>query len=148
MEKKGKELKNFEANEEDNSIIVSLNPAIYPLDIILSASYIFTDEYYMLIDGDPKEELIVEIRPKERTKDKKKLEKVAREFNNELINYANYALSAIRNQGLRQAIIERVMKTNSEEDKELEGEDDDSWLEDPEEIAKPWDEKYGESKDR
>ncbi|MFH0979236.1 MAG: hypothetical protein V1837_08130 [Candidatus Woesearchaeota archaeon] len=109
----------FEINKEEGYVIVSVNPKIYPLDVVLSAAYLFTENNYVLLDGDPKDELIVEIRPKE----KADLEKVGMEFNNELIRYANYAVAAIKNQKLREAIISRVMMTNSL---------------DPLEALKPW----------
>ena len=112
---------NFTIN--DDSVSISVNPEIYPLDVVLSSAYIFTERCYVLIDGDPKEELLVELRPKK----KEDLELVARDFNNELVNYANYTVQTIRNQELRQAIISRVLMTNSVK-KDL----------DPEDIAREW----------
>ena len=41
-----------------------LNSKIYPLDVIFSAAYVLTDKSYIIVDGDPKKELIIKIRPK------------------------------------------------------------------------------------
>ncbi len=159
---------NLEINKKEGFVMVSVNPKIYPLDVVLSSSYMFTDKNYVLVDGDPEEELIVELRPKDKNAD---IEKLGRDFNNELINYANYAVRAIQNQGMREAIIHRVLMTNSagrpdyrqpvEEypaaDEELlevdakpwiksdeKSEADSPWFDDPEGIAVPWEEKYGD----
>jgi His-Xaa-Ser system protein HxsD len=124
---------NFELNRKDMKVIVSVNPKIYPLDVTLSAAYLFTEKYYVYLDGDPQNEIQVEFRQKAKDAD---IEKVARDFNNELINYATYAVQVIKNEKLREAIITRVMMTNSAAPEK-------PWNSDPEGIAVPWDEKYG-----
>jgi His-Xaa-Ser system protein HxsD len=145
---------NLEMNEKEGYVLVSVNPKIYPLDVVLSSAYIFTDKYYVLVDGDPNEEIIVELRPKDKNDS---LEKIGRNFNNELINYASYAVQTIKNERLREAILNRVLLTNSIESpvKEIEKSDDFSnnktispKSEDPEEIAAQWVKKYGESKNK
>lgn len=141
---------NLEINKKEGCVLVSVNPKIYPVDVVLSSAYIFTDKCYVLVDGDPDEEVIVELRPKDK---KENIEKIGRNFNNELINYANYAVQAIKNERLREAILNRVLLTNSVEETEEAFEDDyfekeaePLNFEDHEELAVPWDEKYGESK--
>ena len=149
---------NLEINKKDNYVLISVNPKIYPVDVVLSSAYIFTDSCYVLVDGDPNEEIIVELRPKK----EEDIEKIGRDFNNELVNYANYAVQAIKNSRLREAILNRVLLTNSvqagdefneiapqqppepfeEGDKVLTNEPDEA-IDDPLEIAKPWEEKYG-----
>ena len=145
---------NIEINEKEGYVIISINPKIYPLDVVLSSAYVFTEKYYCLVDGDPKEEIIVEMRPKTKKGD---LKKMAREFNNELINYANYAVQSLKNQILRESIITRVLETHtipseefdnyenvpSCEDEVQQNNSEKSWFDDPEGIAIPWDEKYG-----
>lgn len=126
---------NLEVNKKEGFVFVSINPKIYPVDVVLSAAYVFTDKCYVLLDGDPKDEIIVELRPKSQNED---LEKVGREFNNELIHYANYAVAALKNEKLREAIVTRVMMTNSAQSNEAK---------DPLEALKPWDESNAESKD-
>jgi len=117
---------NLEISE--NSVLISINPKIYPLDVIMSSAYIFLDSCYVLVDGDPKEEIIVELRLKENENP----EELGRKFNNELINYANYTIQAMKNQNLREAVVNRVLMTNT-----LEKTCPDS-TEDPEGISIPW----------
>ena len=99
-------MENFEI--KDGSIVVSVNPKIYPLDVIFSAAYIFTDKNYIILDGNPEEEIIVEIKPKEKTGE---MEKIASEFNNELINYGAYAVQVMKNAHLRNIILGKVLQT-------------------------------------
>ena len=93
-------MENFEI--KDGRIVVSVNPKIYHLDAIFSAAYIFTDKNYIILDGNPEEEIIVEIKPKEKTGE---MEKIANEFNNELVNYGAYAVQVMKNAHLRSHII-------------------------------------------
>jgi len=127
---------NLEINKKDGYVMVSVNPKIYPLDVVLSSGYVFTEKAYVLIDGDPEEEIIVELRPK----NKEDVESLGREFNNELVNYATYAVQTLKNERMREAIINRVLETNSE----TKPWEDKPWFDDPEGIAVPWEEKYGD----
>jgi len=107
-----KGINNLEINKEGEYLIVSINPKIYPLEVIYSAAYVFLDRAYLLIDGNPEEEIFVQMKPKNRKED---LEKLGNEFNNELVNYSVYVVQAVRNQPLRKAIIERALLTNTTE---------------------------------
>lgn len=133
---------NLEINEEENYILISVNPKIYPLDVIYSAAYTFIDNCYILMDGDPKEEIIIEIRPKE----KQDLKEIGRKFNNELINYGTYAMQSVKNASLREAILKRVLLTNDQEQPCSSDEKTEIPWSDPENIAEPW--KNGKSKNR
>ena len=98
---------NLEICENDGCVLISVDPKIYPLDVIYSAAYVFLDKTYVLIRGNPKKEIIVELKPKEeydliiardiKLKPKEKhsmgviLEQFGREFNNELLNYITYS---------------------------------------------------------
>lgn len=102
-------MENFEVDSEKSIVIVSVNPKLYPLDAVFSAAYIFTEKCYVLLDGDPLQEIIVELKPKEKSIN---LEIIGRDFNNELINYANYDLQFKRNARLREIFLQRVMLTH------------------------------------
>ncbi len=97
---------NFEIRE--GSLVISVNPKIYPLDVIFSAAYIFTDKNYIVLDGNPEEEVLVEIKPKEKTD---AMESIAGEFNNELINYGAYAVQMAKNAHMRLHILQKVLQT-------------------------------------
>lgn len=107
-----KGINNLEIDKKGGYLIVSINPKIYPLEVIYSAAYVFLDQAYLLIDGNPEEEIFVQLKPKNRKED---LEKLGNEFNNELVNYSVYVVQAVRNQPLRKAIIERALLTNTTE---------------------------------
>jgi len=98
-------MENFEI--KDGSIFFSVNPKIYPMDVIFSAAYVFTDKNYIILDGNPEEEIVVEIKPKEKVED---MGKIAMEFNNELVNYGAYAVQAARNAHLRHIIMQKVLQ--------------------------------------
>jgi len=105
---------NLEIHEKEGYVWVSVNPKIYSLDVIYSASYMFLETCYVMIDGDPMEEVIVELRPKNKT-GLIDLRVIGREFNNELVNYANYAAQCIRNAGIRETILKMVLLTQEGE---------------------------------
>lgn len=137
MEKKAVKPKIIDNLEiHDSFVIVSVNPKIYGLDIVYSSGYVLMDRAYIVIDGDPEEEIIVELRPKK----KEDLEKLGRDFNSELINYAVYKGQSAANKEVKDAIVQRAMMTNTGGQI---ADDDASYLDDPEGIAIPWEEKYG-----
>ena len=129
-------IRNFEIDKKENSAFILLNPKIYPLEVIYSAGYVFLDRAYVLLDGDPKTEVIVQLKAKNKSED---LEKLALDFNNELVSYAVYVVQAARTSEIRKAIVERALlsvedTTHKEEKKVKETE----WIDDPLGIAKPW----------
>ncbi|MBW2977580.1 His-Xaa-Ser system protein HxsD [Candidatus Woesearchaeota archaeon] len=131
---------NLEINKKENKVFVSVNPKNYPLDVIYSASYVFLDKSYVFLDGNPKTKVVVELKPKK----KYDLEKLAREFNNELLKYVDYKKRSEQTKQVREMIIQRALLTNDPSLVESEEELDlDEEFEDPEGIAIPWEEKYG-----
>lgn len=143
---------NLEIHKGKNGVIISVNPKIYPLDIIFSAAYIFIDKAYVIVDGDLEEEIMVQLRPKDKNTN---LEILGREFNNELINYSFYAAQTNKNMELRTAVIQRAFLTSAQEPVEPSTEElveapeeelEESCIEDPLGIAIPWEEKDGRGK--
>ena len=49
---------------ENDSVILNINAKIYALETIYSAAYVFLDRAYILLDGDPENEVIIELKPK------------------------------------------------------------------------------------
>ena len=143
----------------NNTATITLNPKIYSLDCIYSASYVLLDKAYIFLKGDPTKEILVDIKPKQKTNP----EQIALAFIDELINYADYAQRAQKTKKIRETLLQRALITNDSTllskdvqtndpvcfDKEpIPFEEDTDYLEDPEEIAVPWEEKYGkQSKD-
>jgi len=102
-----KETNNLEI-QEDNAIL-RLNPSIYPLEIVYNAAYIMIDESFILLDGNPQQEIIVNIRKKRKEQD---IQNLVMRFNEELLNYAVYKQQSEKNKALREAILKRVLMTN------------------------------------
>ena len=155
-------------------VLVSVNPKIYSLDVVQAAAYVLMDRAYIVIDGDPKEKILVELKPSNKKED---LEKLGRDFNNELINYAVYKVQSERTKEIRETIVKRALLTNlgegagslfvqkqgevpiedsnqceceSEEGLELPevGESDvQDYKDDPEGIMTPWEEKSDDKKE-
>jgi len=117
-------------------IELELNPKIYPVDAVFSAAYVLMDRAYIIIDGDPKKTLLVRLRPKE----KYSLQKLAHEFNDELLNCSVYKQQSEKNAKLREEILKRALLTNLAPKT-----DEKEYLEDEEEILVPWEEKYGKT---
>lgn len=128
-------LQNMELHKDEGYVVVSVNPKIYPLDVVYSAAYALIDKAYVLIDGDPAEEILVELRQKE----DKKIEvlHLGRELNTELLNYAVYKSQAKLNQGVRETLLQRTFFTNKEKTDNQDSCEPD-YLKDPEAITKPW----------
>ena len=94
---------------EKSHIIIKVNPKIYSLDTVQSAAYVLMDKAFAIIDVDPENELVVELKPRNNKED---LEKLGRDFNNELINYAVYKIQSKRTMPIREKIIQRALLTN------------------------------------
>ena len=94
----------------DDYAIFSINPKIYPIDIVYSASYIMIDKAFILLDGDPFREIKVEIRKKGKEQD---IKQVIEEFNQELLNYAVYRSQTEKNKALTDAVMEKILLTNT-----------------------------------
>jgi len=121
------------------------------LHTVYSASYVFLDRCYIMLDGDPEKEILVELRLK---KDSNlELGVLAREFFNELLNYAFYEEQSRKNAPLRNTLLQAALFSGSDVGEMVE--DDVDWselddlegeeIEDPEGIAVPWEERYGDS---
>ena len=126
---------------------------MYKRQVIYCAAYIFIDNHYILLDGDPEKEIIVKIIPKNEEKDN--LEKIGKEFINELLTYGFYKKQTEKNSRIREILLQsallsteiaqpHVPKTEIEEIEKFSNEmSEKDFIEDPEGIAIPWEEKYG-----
>ena len=92
---------NFEVNKKQNTVLVSVNPKVYPLNVIFSASYLMMDQAFVVVDGNPETEIVVSLRPRA----KQELEVIARNFNDQLLNYAVNDAESKKTEKLRDALI-------------------------------------------
>ena len=135
-----------------DSVVVNINPKLYSLDAVYSAAYVFLDRAYVILDGDPKSEILVRLKPKK----EEDLETLGLEFSNELINYCDYQKRSAETKKIREMLLERALITNDPSvipDNEFNDimndlEEDGDFLDDPEGIAVPWEEKYGNDADK
>lgn len=134
--KKIKGISNFEIDKNEKLVRVSINPKIFSLSMIYSACYIFIDQAYAIIDGDPEDEIIVELVPKKEYD----LDKLRLEFSNELLNFAVYETRSKKNASIRGTLLKRALLTNEVETSTRETVE---FIDDPEGISIPWEEKYG-----
>ena len=129
---------NLEIHNKDKFVVVSVNPKIYPLDVIYSAAYVLLDKAYIILTGSGDEEVLVELRYQNA---EASLELLGRKFNNELINYAVYKAQSEQSRGIKEEIVRKALQTNSEEN--CDDCSDEDYLDDPLGIAIPWEEKHG-----
>jgi His-Xaa-Ser system protein HxsD len=129
-------LGNIEIDEKEGFAVFSVNAGIYDDKIVSSAAYIMLDKAFIILDGDPKTTIKVEIRKKKPEQDIKKL---VEEFNDELLNYKVYHTQSEKNKNIREMILQRVLMTNNPEYFEDKKEKEEA-VEDPEKISKKWDE--------
>ena len=95
---------NFEIDIKKKLALVSVNPKIFPLQAVLSASYLMLDQAFVVIDGSPETEIVVSLRPRQ----KQLPEQLARQFNDELLNYAVNNAETKKTEKLREEIIKQA----------------------------------------
>lgn len=127
-----------------NKIILRINPRLYSLEAIYGACYVFIDRAYIFLDGNPAKEIKVCLKGRRRMAFKA-LERLAGEFQNELLNYALREKIARHTRRIREYIVGRAIFSASDS---LPGEEErqSDYQKDPLGIAIPWEEKYGADK--
>jgi His-Xaa-Ser system protein HxsD len=121
---------------KSGKIEVSINPKIYPVDIVYSAAYVFLDKAYVLLKGDPKKEIIAELIPKA-AMNSLQMEEFGMEFNSQLLNYATYKDYSNKNIEVKKMIMHEIFTSLGADS--IPAKD----IDDPEGILIPWEEKYG-----
>ncbi len=100
---------NFETDEKQSLVLVSVNPKIFSLPVIFSAAYWMMDKAFVVIDGSPETQVVVSLRPRKN----QKLEELARLFNDELLNYAVNAEETKKTESLRNELIKQAFAGHS-----------------------------------
>ena len=103
---------NFELDEGKKLALVSINAKIYPLPVIYSACYSLMDKAFVVIDGSPETEIVVSLRPR----NDEKLEEIARQFNDELLNYAVNNEESKKTEKLRDELVKDAFAGHSKTD--------------------------------
>jgi His-Xaa-Ser system protein HxsD len=141
---------------------IKLDPYVYPLEVVFSAAYVFLDKAYISVDRDNKNNILVEIKPKNDLD-------ITDSFFNELIDYIEYKNNNDRNKDIKRAILQKALiiaadapnltaHTHEErpeefseseeirlpwEDNDGKPEEENDFVDDPLGIAVPWEDKYG-----
>lgn len=138
---------NFEILEEENSILVNINPDLYGLKAVYGAAYNFLDQAYIYLTGDPDEKIEIQLKGKEKL-DSGKLEELAGEFLNELVNVKFRYFVSDKNQKIREYVVSTALRGASSELghdqsklRHKTKKDEPDWKKDPENISTPWEEK-------
>ena len=131
-------------NQKENQIVFWLNSKTYPLEAIYSTAYTLLDKVYVYLDGDPKKEIIVSLKGKEKL-NKKQIEALKGNFCNELLSYVLRVEIAKRNQKIRDFIVGTALISALPTPLEIKKSNDKKkdTLNDSLNIAVPWEEKYG-----
>lgn len=128
-----------------DSVTLTLKEAVYPLEAIYGASYVFIDRAFLFLDGRG-QKIEVTLSPKQKMS-AGELRALAGDFLNELLNYALRVGISAENKKIRQYVVQRALfsAANIEpcdcETKPVEIGFD--FASDPLGIAVPWEEKYG-----
>jgi His-Xaa-Ser system protein HxsD len=121
---------------------ILVNQKIYPLEVVFGTAYIFLEKCYVFLDKHESGKILVRLRPKPECS-AEDFERVAGEFENELINQALRRKIAQRTETVRDAIVHRALFSSLPESLDLSLEDEQGdYLDDPLGIAVPWEEKF------
>jgi len=134
---------NFEYDE--NSVIWTINPKIYPLDVVYQAAFVFIDKSYMTLDKNAEGHIMVKLKGKEPL-ERAGLEVLQGEFANELLSQAVRRKLAKDNKRIRELIVAKALFSAGRPDELNEVM---SNLEQPggSEVPRPWDEATQEEQD-
>ncbi len=138
----------------ENMTNFEIDRKIYPIELIFGACFIFIDRCYVYIDRDGADKIKVTLKGKTPLS-KEELDALSGEFHNELLNQALRKKIGQANKRIREYIVSRALFSAEPVD-EVEPEFDEGpedglgleedFLDDPLQIAVPWDEKYGDGK--
>ncbi len=147
---------NVEAIDATNgSATLSLDPGLYPIDVIYGAAYALIDRAYVLLDREPIEggpgvkakrsgRFLVHLRAK-RAVDEAALQKMSGDFGNELLSQALRRKVVKQNGKIIEEIVTQAIAgaAGAALPQDFVDDDDDlDFLDDPLGIAVPWEEKF------
>jgi His-Xaa-Ser system protein HxsD len=113
------EVDNLTINSEKKYIEVSVNPRIYPLAVVMNATYNFMDKANTIVDGDLREEIIVKLWPLDSDVD---LELMGKEFNTELVSESVLHKKSAESSVIRNALANTAFNvTNNDQCEDDEG---------------------------
>jgi len=122
----------------------TINTKIYPPEVIYHTAYLFLDQVYIFLDGNPAKE--IEVNFKLKPDINSKLDELASEFFNELLNQLLRNKVSKTNAKIREYIVSQALynAVPNEVDELLKEVEEEDWQDDPLGIAKTWEEQNSE----
>lgn len=157
MSKKSPRVRQFpyQFDPSGQRLSVRLSAKVYPHQAVLGAAYTLIDKVYVYIDGDPKKELTVFLRPKQKL-DAAQAKSLVGDFQNELLSQVLRLQVARQTKKTREQIVTAALgsamprgvdKVDDQEiDRILKESEQTDYAGDPLGIAVPWEERYGKKK--
>ena len=115
--------------------VLVLDAALYPAAVVRAAAYLFLRRAWVYLAPRPGGRIAVRLRPQAG----QRLAELEGEFENELVNQRQRAVTARRNTRLRELIVGRAL-LGAQLGEDLPAVGDDEYLLDPLGIAVPWEE--------
>ena len=81
-------------SEKDGEVTIVFDTRFYPAKYVLKASEDFTDNFWVFVDGNIKDKMIVKIKPKNNKNNNKNTEEMG-------FSFCNYVLSIIKEKDFR-----------------------------------------------
>jgi His-Xaa-Ser system protein HxsD len=133
----------------DSAVVLTFAKALYPLDAVYGASYIFIDRCYVLLDEPDEGSLRVTLAWKKGKPEDAALRALAGEFANELLSCAWRSQIAKESRGILEVVTTKAltgaMGPPTVDDLEKFDFSDEAF-DDPLGIAMSWEDKYGKKK--
>lgn len=139
-------MENIQVDAGQNRVTVAVNPAVYPLDVIYGASFVYVDRAFVMLDRRDDNHVLVSLTARLKS-DEDALRNLAGAFANELLTQALRETIAKKTQKIRELVINRALYSTLDSGgagggMDFEEEDDLEFLDDPLGIAVPWEEKF------
>jgi His-Xaa-Ser system protein HxsD len=138
------------ADMDAGAVSITLDAALYPLEALYGASYIFIDRCYLLMDKPDAGHFKVTLAPKRGAMDADALRALVGEFSNELLSCAWRSSITAENKTLIESVVSRAIAgaMGPPSFDELASFDfTETPFEDPLGIAQSWEEKYRKKDD-
>ena len=143
----------IKVDKEKKIVTISVNPSVFPIDLIYNAAYMLMDRAYIILDGNPTKQIYAILKPRTY---KGELVDLGRMFYDELVASAFHAVQFVRNKEMRDALMQSIAPAteicdcgdeNCREHLAEDDEDEDEDEFDEKDIATIWEEKFGESRE-
>ena len=93
-------------HKEKDSVVVTIDPAIYSKETVLASGYAMLGKAHIIVGKDKKTgQFLAKLTPLEGKAGNKILDELARDFNDQLVNYAMFYQESAKNDELRKVLM-------------------------------------------